>query len=36
MVAAAVKALKRRRMSPRLIFKEEFTVNTPRPAAEAV
>ncbi|MDV6244986.1 NADH:ubiquinone reductase (Na(+)-transporting) subunit F [Rhodococcus opacus] len=36
MVVASVKALKRRRMSPRLIFKEEFTVNAPRPAAEAV
>ncbi|WP_280180250.1 NADH:ubiquinone reductase (Na(+)-transporting) subunit F [Nocardia farcinica] len=29
MVTAAVKALKRRRMAPRLIFKEEFTVAAP-------
>lgn len=36
MVVAAVKALKRRRMSPRLIFKEEFTVSAPRQVVEAV
>ncbi|GCE37389.1 probable phenol hydrolase [Rhodococcus wratislaviensis] len=36
MVAAAVKALKRRRMSPRLIFKEEFSASTPRAQAAAV
>lgn len=32
MVEAAVKALKRRRMAPRLIFREEFTVATPQHA----
>lgn len=36
MVVAAVKALKRRRMSPRLIFKEEFTVCAPPSAAAVV
>lgn len=30
MVEAAVKALKRRRMAPRLIFREEFTVAAPK------
>ncbi|QSE89432.1 2Fe-2S iron-sulfur cluster binding domain-containing protein [Rhodococcus pseudokoreensis] len=33
MVEAAVKALKRRRMAPRLIFREEFTVAAPNLAA---
>lgn len=31
MVTAAVKALKRRRMAPRLIFREEFTASAPIP-----
>lgn len=35
MVAAAVKALKRRRMAPKLIFKEEFTVAPPVPDVDA-
>lgn len=33
MVEAAVKALKRRRMAPRLIFREEFTIAAPNLAA---
>ncbi|MGX7728954.1 2Fe-2S iron-sulfur cluster-binding protein [Rhodococcus sp. 2H158] len=36
MVAAAVKALKRRRMSPRLIFREEFTASPARPEVAPV
>lgn len=35
MVAAAVKALKRRRMAPRLIFKEEFTLAPPAVGADS-
>ncbi|MGV9734306.1 2Fe-2S iron-sulfur cluster-binding protein [Rhodococcus aetherivorans] len=36
MVTAAVKALKRRRMAPRLIFKEEFTVGSAPPVMSPV
>src|SRR5574337_9301 len=35
MVTAAVKVLKRRRMAPRLIFREEFTASTTRPDRSA-